>query len=80
MAGFHWLIPGWRDFWYALTAMGISMKLVWNNLPVMIGWGAIVSVLFALCVATGLLGMIVIFPLLGHATWHAYLAIAGLEP
>ena len=63
----------------ALTAMGTSMKLVWNNLPVMIGWGAIVSVLFVLCVATGLLGMIVIFPLLGHATWHAYLAIAGLE-
>lgn len=63
----------------ALTAMGTSMKLVWNNLPVMIGWGAIVSILFALCVATGLLGMIVIFPLLGHATWHAYLAIAGME-
>lgn len=60
----------------ALTAMGTSMKLVWNNLPTMIGWGAMVIVLFALCVATGLLGMIVIFPLLGHATWHAYVAVA----
>ncbi len=63
----------------ALTAMGTSIKLVWNNLPVMIGWGAIVSVLFAICVATGLLAMIVIFPLLGHATWHAYRVIARLE-
>ena len=63
----------------ALTAMGTSMKLVWNNLPAMIGWGAMVIALFALCVATGLLGMIVVFPLLGHATWHAYVAVARPE-
>ena len=41
----------------------------------MIVWGAIVLVLFAVCVATALLGLIVIFPLLGHATWHAYRAM-----
>lgn len=63
----------------AFTAMGTSMKLVWNNLPPMIAWGAMIIVLFALCVATGLIGMIVIFPLLGHATWHAYLAVARSE-
>ena len=63
----------------ALTAMGTSMNLVWNNLLPMIAWGAMVLVLFAICVATGLLGMIVIFPLLGHATWHAYKAVAGPE-
>lgn len=63
----------------ALTAMATSMKLVWNNLPPMIAWGAMVLVLFGICVATGLIGMIVIFPLLGHATWHAYKAVAGPE-
>lgn len=63
----------------ALTAMANSMKLVWNNLRPMIAWGAIVMVLFAICVATGLLGMIIIFPLLGHATWHAYKAVAEPE-
>jgi uncharacterized membrane protein len=42
----------------------------------MIAWGAMVLVLFGICVATGLIGMIVIFPLLGHATWHAYRAVA----
>ena len=63
----------------ALTAMGTSMKLVWNNLPPMVAWGALVLLLFAACVATGLIGMIVIFPLLGHATWHAYKAVARLE-
>jgi uncharacterized membrane protein len=60
----------------ALTAMGSSARLVWNNLPVMLMWGALVLVLSAICVATALVGMIVIFPLLGHATWHAYRAVA----
>lgn len=59
----------------AFTAMGRSMALVWHNLPVMIAWGAIVLALFLLCLATGLIGLIVIYPILGHATWHAYRAM-----
>ena len=59
----------------ALTAMGTSMALVWNNLPVMLAWGAIVLALFLVSLATGLLGLIVVFPLLGHGTWHAYRAM-----
>jgi uncharacterized membrane protein len=59
----------------SLTAMATSMRLVWNNLPVMLAWGAIVLVLFVLSLLTGLLGLIVVFPLLGHGTWHAYRAI-----
>ena len=30
----------------ALSALGISMAMVWNNLAVMLAWGAIVLVLF----------------------------------
>ena len=56
----------------ALTAMGTSMALVWGNLPVMLAWGAIVLALFLLSLATGLIGMIIVFPVLGHGTWHAY--------
>jgi uncharacterized membrane protein len=59
----------------ALTAMGSSMALVWNNLPVMLVWAAIVLALFLASLATGLIGLIVAFPLLGHGTWHAYRAI-----
>ena len=59
----------------ALTAMGTSMALVWNNLPVMLTWAAIVLVLFLLSLATGLLGLIVIFPVLGHGAWRAWRAI-----
>ena len=59
----------------AFTAMGTSISMVWRNLPVMIAWGAIVLALFLVSVATGLLGLIVVFPLLGHATWHSYRAL-----
>ncbi len=59
----------------AMSALGISMTTVWNNRPVMMAWGAIVLVLFALSIATAFIGLIVIFPLLGHATWHAYRAL-----
>ena len=59
----------------AFTAMGTSISMVWNNLPVMLAWGAVVLALFLFSVATGLLGLIVVFPLLGHAAWHSYRAI-----
>lgn len=69
----------------AFTAMGTSMSMVWNNLPVTICWGAIVVALMLFAIATCFLGMIVVFPLLGHATWHAYLdfkasRIEGVPP
>ena len=59
----------------AFTAMGTSISLVWNNLAVMLAWGAIVAVLTAFAVATGLIGLIVVFPVLGHGTWHSYTSI-----
>jgi uncharacterized membrane protein len=59
----------------ALTAMGTSVAVVGKNLPVMLTWGAIVLGLFVLSLATGLLGLIVVFPVLGHGTWHAYQAL-----
>ncbi|NEU96892.1 DUF2189 domain-containing protein [Bradyrhizobium uaiense] len=59
----------------ALTAMGSSMALVWNNLRVLMLWAAIVLGLFLASLATGMIGLIVTYPLLGHATWHAYRAV-----
>ena len=55
-----------------MTAMGTSIALVWHNLPVMLTWAAIMLVLIVAGIVTGLLGMIVIFPVLGHGSWHAY--------
>ena len=61
------------------TAMALSMSTVWNNLGVMLSWGAIVVVLGGLTLASGFVLMIVVFPLLGHATWHAYRDIVDLS-
>jgi uncharacterized membrane protein len=59
----------------ALTAMGSSVALVWHNLGVMLTWGLIVLVLFLFSLATGLVGLIIVFPVLGHGTWAAWRAI-----
>jgi uncharacterized membrane protein len=59
----------------ALTAMGTSTALVWNNLPVMLTWATIVVGLFLISLATALVGLIIVFPILGHGTWHAYRAM-----
>jgi uncharacterized membrane protein len=64
----------------AMTAMGVSVAMVWSNLNVMLAWGAIVLGLFLLSALTGLLGLIIAFPLIGHATWHAYAAIRRGSP
>lgn len=59
----------------ALTALGTSFALTTQNLRAVLPWGAIVVAGFALSAVTGLLGLIVIFPLLGHGTWHAWVSL-----
>ena len=59
----------------ALSAFGISMATVWSNRTVCIAWGCIVLLLFVLSAATAFIGLVLVFPLLGHATWHAYRAL-----
>lgn len=59
----------------ALTAMGTSFAIVSKNLAVMLTWGVLVLLLFVLSLLSGLLGLIVVFPILGHGTWHAYRAM-----
>ena len=59
----------------AFSAMAMSMSLVWNNLPAALLWGAIILLLTLVSLGTALVGLIIIFPLLGHATWHAYASV-----
>ncbi len=61
----------------ALDAMWISIRATFWNLPAMLVWAASIVVLTALGFAPFLLGMIIVTPLLGHATWHAYRDIIG---
>ena len=54
------------------TAMGRSFVAVNRNFWVMLKWAAIIMILASVGFATLLLGMIIVFPVLGHATWHCY--------
>jgi uncharacterized membrane protein len=55
-----------------VTAMQASIAAVAENpLPLAL-WAALIMILGMLGFATALLGFVVIMPLLGHASWHAY--------
>ena len=56
----------------ARTAMATSLRVTLRDPPAMITWAALIVVLVAVGFASLLIGMIVVFPLLSHATWHAY--------
>lgn len=56
----------------ASTAMLTSLRVTIKDFPVMLVWSLLILVLVAKGFATYLAAMVVIFPLLGHATWYAY--------
>lgn len=54
------------------TAISTSIRtLVVNPLPIL-AWGVIISALLVLGSIPFLIGLVIVFPLLGHATWHLY--------
>ena len=55
-----------------VTAMVTSVKTVRKSPVVMLGWGAIVGALTLIAIVPMFLGVIFIFPILGHTTWHLY--------
>jgi uncharacterized membrane protein len=54
-----------------LTAVLTSVRAVGENPAAMGVWAALVMLLTLVGLATGV-GLVVLVPLLGHATWHAY--------
>ena len=55
-----------------ITAMMSSARAVSGNLRAMALWAALIVGLIAVGFATLMIGMIVILPVLGYASWHAY--------
>ena len=55
-----------------VTAMLTSLAVVRRNPWVMLVWGATIAGLVFLAMIPGLLGLFVVLPVLGHATWHIY--------
>lgn len=55
-----------------VSAMITSFKAVFASPVVMLGWGLVVAALVILAMLPMFLGLIVVLPVLGHATWHLY--------
>ena len=60
----------------AFTAIATGIKAVKKNPGAMLLWAWLIAIFTAAGVGTLFIGLALIFPLLGHATWHAYREIA----
>ncbi|MBV5334081.1 DUF2189 domain-containing protein, partial [bacterium] len=57
----------------AISAAITSLEVVVNNTGVMLLWGALIAALIAVSLLMPWsFALIVVGPLMGHATWHAY--------
>ncbi|MEX2365633.1 MAG: DUF2189 domain-containing protein [Pseudohongiellaceae bacterium] len=56
----------------AMTAITTSFHAVWRNKAVLGLWALLILALTAAGFATALIGFVLIVPVLGYATWHAY--------
>jgi uncharacterized membrane protein len=56
----------------AISAAIASMEVVVDNTAVMILWGGLITLLVCLALWPWGLGLLIVGPWLGHASWHAY--------
>jgi uncharacterized membrane protein len=56
----------------AITAVVTSINATLRNKPAMLMWAALIVFATLIGFLTMFVGFIVLLPLLGHATWHAY--------
>ena len=54
------------------TAIMVSVDVVVHNPVVMAVWGFVVAMALLLGTLPALAGLVIVFPVLGHATWHLY--------
>jgi len=62
-----------------MTAMVTSARAATGNPLAMLVWGALLVALVLIGFATMMVGAIILLPLLGHATWHAYRDLIARE-
>lgn len=62
-----------------MTAMLLSFRCVQENFWVMLFWAIVIATLTLLALLPLFLGLFVVLPVLGHATWHIY-RVALIDP
>ncbi|GLS13269.1 DUF2189 domain-containing protein [Hydrogenophaga electricum] len=63
----------------AVSAGLTSIRACLQNPGVMLQWGALVTLSIGLAMLPAFLGLIIVGPVIGHATWHAYRHIVPSE-
>jgi len=58
-----------------VTAVSTSVRAAWTNKWVMLQWGMIIATGLALGSLPFLVGLALVVPVLGHASWHLYRAL-----
>lgn len=61
-------------------AIATSVTAVRLNLRPMLLWAGLIVMLVAMAMVPGLLGLIVVLPVVAHATWYAYRDIVCFDP
>src|ERR1700675_2259177 len=64
----------------AIDAIRTSLRAVMKNPLAMAAWGLIVAVLLAIGSLPFFVGLFVVLPVLGHATWHLYRKMVEPDP
>ncbi|MEO1045685.1 MAG: DUF2189 domain-containing protein [Pseudomonadota bacterium] len=55
-----------------ITAIIVSLATVRSNTKVMLGWACLIAIALFIAMLPLFLGLFVVLPVLGHATWHLY--------
>ncbi len=64
----------------AIDAIRTSLQAVRKNLFAMAAWGLIVAVLLVIGSLPFFVGLAIVLPVLGHATWHLYRKVVEPDP
>lgn len=63
----------------AIRAIALSFEAIRTNPRAMVLWAVLIAALIGFGIATFFVGLALIFPLIGHATWHAFRALVEFE-
>jgi len=63
----------------AISAGLTSIRACLQNPGVMLIWGALITGLILLAMLPAFLGLLIVGPVIGHATWHAYRHIVPMQ-
>jgi uncharacterized membrane protein len=64
----------------AIVAIATSIKTVWKNRIPMTLWGLIVAAALLIGALPFFMGLTLVVPVLGHATWHLYRKVVVRDP